>query len=133
IQDLKQEMHSILQTVSVLLEKYKKDGTLNNTDSAKLTAMLEQWSSLLRPTKGTETKVEQMQKQMLDKNENDLWKKLVDRFEKRTYYTGKNFYRQDANVSKQDVRNWLQQAVDNQKQSLSDTNFSISHERQTSI
>src|SRR5699024_4935330 len=41
--------------------------------------------------------------------------------------------RQDANVSKQDVRNWLQQAVDNQKQSLSDTNFSISHERQTSI
>src|SRR5699024_12361088 len=71
--------------------------------------------------------------QMLDKNENDLWKKLVDRFEKRTYYTGKNFYRQDANVSKQDVRNWLQQAVDNQKQSLSDSNFSISHERQTSI
>src|SRR5699024_174205 len=36
-------------------------------------------------------------------------------------------------VSKQDVRNWLQQAVDNQKQSLSDSNFSISHERQTSI
>lgn len=133
IKDIKQEMHSILQTVSELLEKYKKDGTLNKTDSAKLTAMLKQWSSLLSQAKGTEINVEKMQEQMLDKNENDLWKKLVDRFEKRTYYTGKNFYRQDANVSKQDVRNWLQQAVDNQKQSLSDTNFSISHERQTSI
>lgn len=131
--DIKQAMYSILQTVSELLEKYKIDGTLNKTDSAKLTAMLKQWSSLLSQAKGTEINVEKMQEQMLDKNENDLWTKLVDRFEKRTYYTGKNIYKQDANVSKQDVRNWLQQAVDNQKQSLSDSNFSISHERQTPI
>src|SRR5699024_12059170 len=52
IKDIKQEMHSILQTVSELLEKYKKDGTLNKADSAKLTAMLKQWSSLLSQAKG---------------------------------------------------------------------------------
>src|SRR5699024_6778855 len=131
--DIKQEMHSILQTVYELLEKYKIDGTLNKTDSTKLTAMLKQWSSLLSQAKGTEINVEKMQEQMLDKNDSDLWRKLVDRFEKRTYYTGKNIYKQDANVSKKDVRNWLQQAVNNQKQSLSDSKFSISHERQTSI
>ena len=131
--DIKQEMHSILQTVYELLEKYKIDGTLNKTDSTKLTAMLKQWSSLLSQAKGTEINVEKMQEQMLDKNDSDLWRKLVDRFEKRTYYTGKNIYKQDANVSKKDVRNWLQQAVNNQKQSLSDSKFSISHERQTPI
>src|SRR5699024_427212 len=91
------------------------------------------WTKDYKTTNEKEKNGKKKQEQMRDKNENDLWKKLVDRFEKRTYYTGKNFYRQDANVSKQDVRNWLQQAVDNQKQSLSDSNFSISHERQTSI
>src|SRR5699024_2241383 len=67
IKDIKQEMHSILQTVSELLEKYKKDGTLNKADSAKLTAMLKQWSSLLSQAKGTEINVEKCRNKCLIK------------------------------------------------------------------
>src|SRR5699024_1729982 len=40
MKDIKQEMESILQTFSEILEKYKKNGTLNKADSAKPTAML---------------------------------------------------------------------------------------------
>src|SRR5699024_6335985 len=39
IKDIKQEMHSIVQTVKKLLKKYKRDSTINKTDSAKQTAM----------------------------------------------------------------------------------------------
>lgn len=130
MKDLNQQMKVALKEISELLEEYQVDGKLNKMDAAKLTALMKQWSLLMHQAKDTEINTEKMQAQMLDSDESDVLDKLMQRFEKRSFYTGKNMYAQDAHVSKQDVMNWLQQAVNHQGQQATErTQFSSQNQQ----
>ena len=109
--ELKEQMIQLLTEINALIATFKEDGKLSKHDLTQLHALLKQWQLLKGQSTETELNTTKLSNQVLGED-SKLWEELVQRFEKRSFYSGKNMYSQDANVTKQDLANWLQQAME---------------------
>lgn len=76
--------------------------------ASRLLPIIEQWNSLKQQT--NETDLQQLLKDNLSEDELDIWKFIENNVDKRNQFM--NHYRQDAQITRTDLANWLHAALE---------------------
>lgn len=106
----------LIEDIRLFFKIYREENGFSSFEiAARFRTLLEDWSLLYN--QGQSTEMNNLLANELTEEEREIWEELVKRYENRTHYVKQNIYRQDAGVSKQDVLNWLQQAMANHQSS----------------
>jgi len=101
-----QQLQLLVNEVSQLLQRLDLNLDSLKEISSRILLLLEQWTKLNGQEKLT---VQELFNENLSDDEQQLWQRLVNVYEKRQQYSEYGNYRTHATVTRTDVMNWLQQ------------------------
>lgn len=114
------QLEQMVTEIARLFKDINMDDGMSPNTSALL-RLLEQWTSLSESEKN---QLETMIAEQLTEKDETVWKQLVHIYESRTKMAQSGHYTSDASISRMDLENWLQQAVERQ---VSVTNPTVNH------
>lgn len=102
-----QDMIPVIDTIKTMLPTIGKEKNLKEIAS-RLLPIIEKWT-LLKQQEG-EGELKQVLRRQLTEEQLDIWKFIESNVDKRKYFA--NHYRQDAQITRADIANWLHAALD---------------------
>ena len=108
-QTLFQQMAQLMEQIHLLKES--SPSTNRQEMASNIVALLEKWHGL--KAEMNEGELDRYASNALTDKDFKIWKQVANAFAKRLHFANRNLYLRESTVSKTDVMNWLQQAVQN--------------------
>lgn len=104
------KLQLLIDQVKEVVAKVDENSDVKQS-STELLALLKDWTSLER--KGAEKDLTEMIGRELSHKELSIWKQLVSNYDKRNQLSQNGQYQSNAQITKSDIANWLQQSLSN--------------------